>query len=320
MTPDGIVSDCLLCAIIIHVCAIMDSSLRSQPSSSQRPNIKPHVSYTLPFLLSSFIPSFLHSFIRGQPFCPSHEVHSPSMIRRSKLRQHLHPSSLGQITSFHSGSFSCQNKVTSVDDAISLVRSHNTISVSGFVAQGSPETLLRGLGDHFRTTGHPRNLKLVFGGGPGDYGTKGLNHLAQPGMLKRVVGSHYGQVPLIASMALNNDIEAYCMPLGSISRMLRAAASASPGHITKVGLGTFIDPDQTGGRLNAKSTKNIVERISILGDEYLCYKAIPINVAIIRATTGDTEGNLSFERESLYSDARVIAMVRKLTGSLISRK
>jgi propionate CoA-transferase len=122
---------------------------------------------------------------------------------------------------------------------------------------------------------------------------------------------------MIANMALNNEIEAYCMPLGSISRMLRAAASASPGHITKVGLGTFIDPDQTGGRLNAKSTKNIVERVSILGDEYLCYKAIPINVAIIRATTGDTAGNLSFEKESLYSDARVIAMAARSSGGVV---
>lgn len=228
-----------------------------------------------------------------------------------RLRKHL-PRPL-----FLARHFGSKHKVAAVEDAISLVRDNDTIAVSGFVAQGTPETLLRGLGDRYRSSQNPKNLQLVFGGGPGDWGTKGLNHLAQPGMLKRVVGGHYGQVPMIASMALNNEIEAYCMPMGSISRMLRAAASASPGHISKVGFGTFIDPAQTGGRLNARSTDNIVETIDVLGEEYLCYKAIPINVAIIRATTGDLAGNLSFEKESLYTDARIIAMAARSSGGVV---
>lgn len=210
-----------------------------------------------------------------------------------------------------------KSKLTNVENAINLIHPYNTISVSGFVAQGTPETLLRALGERYRQTGTPGDLELVFGGGPGDWSTKGLNHLAQPGMLKRVIGGHYGQVPKIAAMALNNEIEAYCMPLGSISRMLRAAASSSPGHISKVGFGTFIDPEQSGGRLNERSTDNIVEKVTVLGNDYLCYKAIPINVAIIRATTADLAGNLSFEKESLYSDARVIAMAARSSGGVV---
>ena len=136
-------------------------------------------------------------------------------------------------------------------------------------------------------------------------------------MLDQVIGSHYGQIPLIAKRIIDNEIEGYCMPLGSISRMLRAAAASSPGHITKVGMGTFIDPQQTGGRLNKKSNQNIVERVSIFDDEFLCYKAIPINVAIIRATTGDICGNLSFEKESLLTDSRVIAMAARSSGGLV---
>ena len=229
------------------------------------------------------------------------------VIKRTNLRYLLTP--------FRS--FGAKQKVTLVEDAISLIRSNDTISVSGFVAQGTPETLLRALGDRFRATSEPKDLELIFGGGPGDYNNRGLNHLAQPGMLKRVIGGHYGQVPHIAKMALDNEIEAYCMPLGSISRMLRAAASASPGHITKVGFGTYIDPAQTGGRLNAKSTDHIVSKVEILGEDYLCYKALPINVALIRATTADVAGNLSFEKESLYTDARIIAMAARSSGGVV---
>jgi propionate CoA-transferase len=229
--------------------------------------------------------------------------------------------SLSRKLQFYSSSqirsFGSRSKVVNVEDAVNLICNYDTISVSGFVAQSTPETLLRALGNRYRQSGQPANLELVFGGGPGDFDNRGLNHLAQTGMLKRVIGGHYGQVPLIAKMALNNEIEAYCMPMGSISRMLRAAASASPGHISKVGFGTFIDPAITGGRLNAKSVYNVVEKITIMGEDYLLYKAIPIQVGIIRATTADHAGNLSFEKESIYSDARIIAMAARSSGGVV---
>ena len=108
------------------------------------------------------------------------------------------------------------------------------------MCQGAPETLLRALGNRFERTGDPKDLTLLFGGGPGDFDSRGLNHLAKPGLIKRSIGGHYGQVPKIARMALDNQIEAYCLPMGSISRMIRASASCVPGHITKASFKHFL--------------------------------------------------------------------------------
>lgn len=117
---------------------------------------------------------------------------------------------------------------------------------------GSPELLLKALGERFTKTKEPKNLTLLFGGGPGDYGEKGLSHLAKvaddgTSMLTRTIGGHYGQVPKIAELVLNELVEAWTLPMGSISRMIRSQATHSPGHITTVGLGTYVDPKLNGG-------------------------------------------------------------------------
>jgi propionate CoA-transferase len=217
-----------------------------------------------------------------------------------------------------------QHKVISLEDAVLLVHSGDTVCTSGFVAQGAPEMLLKGLSDRFRATGGPNRLTLFFGGGPGDWDVRGLNHLAleakdgPPGtehnMLSRTVGSHYGQIPLVAQLALDDKVEAWNLPMGSISRVARATASAVPGHFTKVGIGTFVDPDITGGKINQRardSGVDYVTSVELEGQRYLWYKTVPINVALIRATTADPEGNLSFEHESLVGDPRVLAMAAK---------
>lgn len=176
-----------------------------------------------------------------------------------------------------------------------------------------------------------RDLTVLFGGGPGDWDCRGLNYLAriptsgnndsneQSGaaaakpMIKRSVGGHYGQVPLLGNLATTNQIEAWTLPMGSISRMIRAQATHSPGHITTVGLGTYVDPTPgvgVGGAANDLAIasplhQELVTKISIgfgptadeMKADYLMYKALPIQVAIIRATSSDSSGNLSFERE-----------------------
>ena len=131
--------------------------------------------------------------------------------------------------------------------AVELIRNGDTVYVSGFVAQGSPEAILRSLGDRFNLSeqGNPRNLTLIFGGGPGDSGELGLSHLAKRkyvknndandsspvGMLRRVIGGHYGQVPKIQELVKNNQCEAWALPMGSISRMIRAQSAHSPGKL-----------------------------------------------------------------------------------------
>ena len=149
-----------------------------------------------------------------------------------------------------------RSKLTSAQDAVALIRDNDTVCVSGFVAQGAPEAVLQALGDRFSDTGSPKALTALFGGGPGDYDKRGVGHLGrireQDGacMLKRSIGGHYGQVPQVAQLALDERIEAWTLPMGSISRMIRAQSTHSPGHITRVGIGTYVDPDQKGGAAN----------------------------------------------------------------------
>lgn len=234
-------------------------------------------------------------------------------------------------------------KVITAEDAASLVHDSDTITCSGFVSQGAPEAVLKSLGERYRTTGHPHSLctsavlsfldvsphdangsGLLFGGGPGDWNERGLNHLGQtkpdaPPMLFRTIGSHYGQTPKVAELALSELTEAWSLPLGSISRMIRSQATHSPGHLTNVGLGTFVDPDLVGGAINEKakqSSLELVSKLDIQGETLLMYKALPINVAIIRGTTADSQGNISLEHESLV---RVrIAVLLPITVSIRS--
>lgn len=228
-----------------------------------------------------------------------------------------------------------QNKVVSAKDAVSLISNGDTICVSGFVGQGSPDKILEAIGNRYDDNGSPCDLTLLFGGGPGDWNDRGLNYLARHTdshnrpLLRQCIGSHYGQVPKIANMVKSNVIAAWALPLGSISRMIRSQVTHSPGHITTVGIGTYVDPDSTGGAINdaAKQSslqRELVTKLSVtynpessVHHDYLLYKALPIQVAIIRATTADSLGNLSLEEESLLCDQRIIAAAAKNSGGIV---
>lgn len=220
-----------------------------------------------------------------------------------------------------------EQKIVSASDAVELIRDGDTVAVSGFVAQGAPEAVLKALGERFERTSTPKNMTLLFGGGPGDWGMKGLSHLGKVKedgtcMLARSIGGHYGQVPMIAKLALDNKIESWTLPMGSISRMIRSQSTHSPGHITNIGLGTYVDPDITGGAVNeaAKQSplhKKLVQKINIDGDENLMYKALPIDVAIIRGTTADASGNVSLEHESLLCDQKITAAAANNSGGIV---
>ena len=158
---------------------------------------------------------------------------------------------------------STRHKIMSADDAVHLIKSGDTITVGGFSGQNAPEEILSALANRFKTTRSPENLTLMFGGGPGDGFDKGINHFAQEGMLKRAIGAHYGQAPQLGAMALENKIEAYNLPLGSISRMIRAAASKLPGHVTTIGFGTLADPMFGGGKVNKITTEDLVESVEV---------------------------------------------------------
>lgn len=205
-------------------------------------------------------------------------------------------------------------KVVTAEEAVRLIPDGACITVSGTIGWLYPAKVLQALEVRFLTEGHPRDLTWF---DPFPTGIPGLEPLSHAGLLRRVIGGWYTPHPRLQEMIRAEEVEAYMFPLGTLSFWLQAMAAGRDFYLTKVGLETYVDPRQGGGRLNRRTTEELVSLEYVAGEEYLRYRRLPVDVAILRGSVVDEEGNLSLEGEPVTMNSLYQAIAAKRFGGVV---
>lgn len=210
------------------------------------------------------------------------------------------------------------SKVITMKQAVEMIKPGDFIINSGFLTAGTPDAVMQAVADSFEKTGSPKDLTVMFGAGQGNRRGGQQERWAKEGLIKRWIGGHYGFAPKAVELIAENKVEAYNLPQGTIIEMFRAMGQGRKGYITNVGLETYIDPRFDGGKLNSRTTEDIIKVVNIEGEEYLYYM-LPdvVDIAIIRVTSADTNGNCTIEDEILPLDILTTAMAAKGKGGKV---
>ncbi|RCX03411.1 acyl CoA:acetate/3-ketoacid CoA transferase [Marinomonas foliarum] len=209
------------------------------------------------------------------------------------------------------------SKVISLAQAADLIPDGANVAWSTVGMSYFAEAIAKAVEQRFEKTGHPQQLTLIHDCGCGDGRDAGMSHMAHPNLVKRLISGHTGQAPKMAQMITDNAIEAYLLPQGVLTTMWRQIAGNKPGVITKVGMGTYVDPLISGGKVTSITTEDLVKRIDIEDEEWLLYKKFPLDVVVIRATTADENGNLSVEEEAMLAEILPMAQAAKNSGGIV---
>jgi propionate CoA-transferase len=209
-------------------------------------------------------------------------------------------------------------KVITAEQAASLLQDGDTLLIGGSGSgHAIPERLIEAVEQRFLSTGSPKAISSIHPVGLGDRGKRGASRFAHEGLLKRMVCGTLVDAPAIAAMATANKVEAYTLPQGALSQLIREIAAGRPGLLTHVGLHTFIDPRQSGGRQSERAEEDLVELVELKGREWLFYKPFSFDIAFLRGTTADEDGNVSMEHEAIFGEMLSMAQATKRCGGVV---
>ena len=201
--------------------------------------------------------------------------------------------------------------------AARLLQDGATIAASGFGGCCHAEAVTAAVEQRFLAEGRPRDLTLLFAASTGDRKTRGMGHFGFEGLVRRVIAGGWRGTPRLGQLALEEKIEAYCWPQGVIAQLYRAIAAGQPGVVTRIGLGSFLDPRHGGGRMNRSASESLVELVRLRGQDWLLYPGMKLDCVILRGTTADRDGNITMEDEAFPLDALAMAQAGRNSGGIV---